>query len=125
MHALMETRICKVNRHFLIAKHSIPGFFLACRNKSAGGAESGLGGHRRRQPAWARAPVALLCPPAVSGERLEWIDAHRVRYRLPKPRPDGRTELILSPPQLIERVGTLPAGGDLSLVEVLLIILIV
>lgn len=63
--------------------------------------------------------------PPFSGERLEWIDAHRVRYRLPKPRPDGRTELILSPPQLIERVGTLPAGGDLSLVEVLLIILIV
>ena len=45
--------------------------------------------------------------PPFAGERLEWIDAHRVRYRLPKPRPDGRTELILSPPQLIERVAAL------------------
>lgn len=45
--------------------------------------------------------------PPFAGERLEWIDAERVRYRLPKPRPDGRTELILSPPQLIERVAAL------------------
>ena len=45
--------------------------------------------------------------PPFAGERLEWIDAHRVRYRLPKRRPDGRTELILSPPQLIERVAAL------------------
>lgn len=40
--------------------------------------------------------------PAFAAERLEWIDAHRVRYRLPKPRPDGRSELILSAQQLIE-----------------------
>lgn len=45
--------------------------------------------------------------PPFSGDRLEWIDAERVRYRLPKARPDGRTELILSPPQLIERVAAL------------------
>lgn len=45
--------------------------------------------------------------PPFAGERLEWIDADRVRYRLPKPRPDGCTELILSPPQLIERVAAL------------------
>jgi hypothetical protein len=30
-----------------------------------------------------------------------------VRYRLPKPRPDGRSELILSPPELIGRVAAL------------------
>ena len=42
--------------------------------------------------------------PPFAGERLEWIDAGRVRYRLPRPRPDGRSELILSQPQLIERV---------------------
>ena len=45
--------------------------------------------------------------PPFAGERLEWIDAERVRDRLPRPRPDGRTELILSPPQLIERVAAL------------------
>lgn len=45
--------------------------------------------------------------PPFAGERLEWIDAKRVRYRLPKPRPDGRTELILSPLRLIERVAAL------------------
>ena len=45
--------------------------------------------------------------PPFAGERLEWIDAERVRNRLPKARPDGRTELILLPPQLIERVAAL------------------
>jgi hypothetical protein len=45
--------------------------------------------------------------PPFAGERLEWIDAQRVRYRLPRPHPDGRSELILSPPELIERVAAL------------------
>ncbi len=44
----------------------------------------------------ARPPFAL--------ERLEAIDAHRLIYRLTKPRPDGRTGLILSPLELIGRL---------------------
>ena len=39
--------------------------------------------------------------------RLQWIGAERVRHRLPRPRPYGRSELILSPPELIERVAAL------------------
>jgi len=47
----------------------------------------------------ARPPFAL--------ERLEAIDAHRLIYRLPKPRPDGSTELLLSPLELIQRLAAL------------------
>jgi Putative transposase len=35
--------------------------------------------------------------PAFALERLEQLDAHRLLYHLPKPRPDGRTERLLSP----------------------------
>ena len=41
--------------------------------------------------------------PGESGGQTT-VDAHRVRYRLPKPRPDDSGELILSPQQLIERL---------------------
>jgi hypothetical protein len=44
----------------------------------------------------ARPPFAL--------ERLEAVDAHRLMYHLPKPQPDGCTEWILSPLELIDRV---------------------
>jgi hypothetical protein len=47
----------------------------------------------------ARPPFAL--------ERLEAIDAHRLIYRLTKPRPDGSTELMLSPLELIQRLAAL------------------
>ena len=37
----------------------------------------------------------------------------RLVYRLPKPAPDGRTELLLSPLQLLERLARLiPPGTD-------------
>jgi hypothetical protein len=45
--------------------------------------------------------------PPFAGERLDWIDAERVRNRLPRPRPDVCGELIVSPPELIERVAAL------------------
>jgi hypothetical protein len=53
----------------------------------------------------ARPPFAL--------ERLEAIDAQRLIYRLPKPGPDGRAELILSPLELIQRLAALipPPGA--------------
>ncbi len=53
----------------------------------------------------ARPPFAL--------ERLAAIDAQRLIYRLPKPGPDGRTELILSPLELIQRLAALipPPGA--------------
>ena len=44
----------------------------------------------------ARPPFAL--------ERLEAIDGQRLIYRLPKPQPNGRTELILTPLELIDRL---------------------
>ncbi len=34
------------------------------------------------------------------------MDAQQLIYRLPKPRPDGRTELMLSPLEFIQRLAT-------------------
>jgi hypothetical protein len=45
--------------------------------------------------------------PPFAAERLEELDAHRLIYHLPKPGPDGRTQLILSPLELIERIAAL------------------
>jgi len=45
--------------------------------------------------------------PAFAAERLRELDAHRLIYHLPKPGPDGRTQLILSPLELIERIAAL------------------
>ena len=45
--------------------------------------------------------------PAFALERLEQLDAHRLLYRLPKPRPDGRTQLRLSPLEVIQRLAAL------------------
>ncbi|MCP5004317.1 MAG: IS91 family transposase, partial [Planctomycetes bacterium] len=47
----------------------------------------------------ARPPFAL--------ERLEAIDAQRLIYHLSKPQPDGRTDLMLTPLELIERLAAL------------------
>ena len=45
--------------------------------------------------------------PPFAGERIEELDRHRLIYHLPKPGPDGRTQLILSPLELIERISAL------------------
>jgi len=45
--------------------------------------------------------------PAFAAERIEELDRHRLIYHLPKPGPDGRTQLILSPLELIERLAAL------------------
>jgi len=45
--------------------------------------------------------------PPFAAERFEELDPHRLIYHLPKPGPDGRTPLILSPLQLIERLAAL------------------
>jgi len=45
--------------------------------------------------------------PPFAAERLEGLDTHRLIYHLPKPGPDGRTQLILSPLELIERIAAL------------------
>ena len=45
--------------------------------------------------------------PPFAAERLEEIDVHRLLYRLPKPGPDGRTQLILTPLELIARIAAL------------------
>jgi hypothetical protein len=44
----------------------------------------------------ARPPFAL--------ERLEAIDAQRLIYHLSRPQPDGRTDLMLTPLELIDRL---------------------
>jgi hypothetical protein len=45
--------------------------------------------------------------PPFAADRLEELDAHRLLYHLPKPGPDGRTQLILSPLELIGRIAAL------------------
>jgi Putative transposase len=45
--------------------------------------------------------------PPFAAERLQELDEHRLIYTLPKPTPDGRTQLILSPLELIGRIATL------------------
>jgi len=45
--------------------------------------------------------------PPFAAERLEELDAHRLIYHLPRPGPDGRTQLILSPLELIGRIAEL------------------
>jgi hypothetical protein len=45
--------------------------------------------------------------PPFAAERLEELDAHRLIYHLPKPGPEGRTQLILSPLELLERITAL------------------
>jgi hypothetical protein len=52
----------------------------------------------------------LLCycaRPPFAAERLHELDRHRLIYHVPKPGPDGRTQLILSPLELIERIAAL------------------
>jgi hypothetical protein len=45
--------------------------------------------------------------PAFALERLEQLEAHRWLYHFPKPRPDGHTERVLSPLDLIGRLAAL------------------
>lgn len=45
--------------------------------------------------------------PPFSSERLQALDAHRLIYHLPRPGPDGRTQLMLSPLELIGRIAAL------------------
>jgi len=45
--------------------------------------------------------------PPFAAERLEELDAHRLVYHRPKPGPHGRTQLILSSLELIERIAVL------------------
>ncbi|MEA3278159.1 MAG: transposase [Pseudomonadota bacterium] len=45
--------------------------------------------------------------PAFAAERLQELDAHRLICHLPKPGPDGRTQLVLSPLELIGRIAAL------------------
>jgi hypothetical protein len=45
--------------------------------------------------------------PPFAAERLHELDRHRLIYHLPKPGPDERTQLILSPLELIERIAAL------------------
>jgi len=45
--------------------------------------------------------------PPFAADRLEELDAQRVIYHLPKPGRDGRTQIILSPLELIGRIAAL------------------
>jgi hypothetical protein len=45
--------------------------------------------------------------PPFAADRLEELDPQRLIYRLPKPGPDGRTQIILSPLELIGRIAAL------------------
>jgi len=51
--------------------------------------------------------VRYCARPPFAAERIEELDRHRLIYHLPKPGPDGRTQRILSPLELIERIAAL------------------
>jgi len=67
-------------------------------------------------------PKRLLRPPTLGAEPIEEWDPHRLIYHLPRPAPDGRTQLILSPwrssniaprgPRRRHSIGTATAGGS-------------
>ena len=47
--------------------------------------------------------------PAFAQERLAWTDDGRIAYRLKRPWPDGRTELVLEPVAFLRRLcGIIP-----------------
>ena len=47
--------------------------------------------------------------PAFAQERLAWTDDGRIAYRLERPWPDGRTELVLPPVAFLRRLcGIIP-----------------
>jgi len=64
---------------------------------------------------WVRdeALAAEISGPPFAADRLEALAAQRLIYHLPKPDPDGRTQLILSPLELIGRLAALvPRPGN-------------
>ena len=66
-----------------------------------------LGPHRRPRPRRPGAAAALLRAPPFALERLEQLGDDQLVYRFAKPQPDGRTELRLTPLELIERLAAL------------------
>jgi hypothetical protein len=76
--------------------HHGGGFSLDAAVRIDGAERSGL---ERLLRYCARPPFAL--------ERLEQVGDAQLVYRFPKPQPDGRTELRLSPLELIERLAAL------------------
>ena len=72
------------------------GFSLDAAARIAGGDRAGL---ERLLRSCAR--------PAFALERLTQVDAERVVYRLPKPQPDDRTALSLTPLELLDRLAAL------------------
>ena len=63
-------------------------------------------------PAWDRAGLERLirycARPVFAGERLNWLEPdQRLVYQLPKPRPDGQTELYLTPLEFLDRLAAL------------------
>jgi len=50
--------------------------------------------------------------PAFAHERLAWTADGQISYRLKRPWPDGRTELVLPPVALLRRLcGIIPPSG--------------
>ena len=62
--------------------------------------------------AWDRAGLERLfrycARPFFASERLQWIEKdQRLVYRLPKPRSDGQTVLILTPLEFLDKLAVL------------------
>ena len=58
---------------------------------------------------WGKVVLLRYCArPPFAADRLEELDAQRLLYRLPKPGPDGRAQIILSPLELIGHIATPP-----------------
>jgi len=66
-----------------------------------------LSAHRRPRPLRPGAPATLLRTTPFALERIEQLGEDQLVYRFAKPLPDGRTELRLTPLELIERLAAL------------------
>jgi hypothetical protein len=60
----------------------------------------------RTAPGWSGCCATRARPPFAL-ERLEQLGHDQLVYRFPKPQPDGRTQLHLTPLELIERLAAL------------------
>ena len=62
---------------------------------------------RRPRPRWLQRLLRYCARPPVALERLEQLGEDALIYRFDQPQPDGRTQLRLTPLQLIERLAAL------------------
>ena len=100
----------EADAHGMLSWQGSGGFSIDASVRIHGGDRAGV---ERLLRYCARPPFALERLYAPGGIVSLSSPESRLVYRLPKPAPDGRTELLLSPIQLLERIARfIPPGTD-------------